>query len=81
MIEVALIGGLTTLTALFLLLWRGEKARTRHWREAFEFAQTEVVRWKKEAETWSILADRGGGKLVETEFRLPNVDQLISPKA
>jgi hypothetical protein len=81
MVEIALIGTTTTLAALFLMLWRGEKARCRHWREAFEFAQTEVARWRKEAETWSMLADRGGGKLVETVFRLPNADELITPPA
>ena len=79
MVELSIIGALAALTTFFFLRWRDEKVRADRWKEALLFAQTEVTRWKKEAEHWAVAASCSNG-LVETELRLPNIDEVLARK-
>lgn len=77
MLEVVAVGGLTALSAFFWFRWREERARAKAWREALQFAQQEVTRWKAEAERWATIVEGVGGKLQETRLGLPNLEELL----
>jgi hypothetical protein len=77
MLEVVAVGGLTALAVFFWYRWRDEKARAAAWRDALQFAQQEVTRWKAEAERWASIVDSSGVKLQETHLGVPNLEELL----
>jgi hypothetical protein len=81
MLETVVVGGLAGLAVFFAYRWREERARARAWRDALQFAQQEVTRWKAEAARWAATAEGGAGKLQETHLGLPNLEELLKSRS
>jgi len=80
MLETALVGGLAGLAVFFCFRWREEKAHAKAWREALQFAQQEVTRWKAEAARCAAVTNGSEGKLQETHLGLPNLEALLKSR-
>jgi hypothetical protein len=80
MVEMGLVG-VSTAAAIYLYFrLRDEQVQTKSWKDAHTFAQQEVSRWKKEAQRWEAVADHSGGGLMETELKLPNIEDLLQAR-